>query len=709
MTGAEMDLNAFFYPESIAIVGASRREGSLGRVFLDKLVQYGYTGKIYPVNPKTPEINGITTFPSVTELPDLPDMAVILVRKELAIDEVELCGKRGIRNIVMITAGFREVGGEGIDREKALMEIVGKYKLRLIGPNCMGIINTDPAVSMNASFSPTEPYVGNVAFISQSGALGVAVLEMSTALRLGFSIFISEGNKADLQDHHFLEYIATQDRSKVVTLYLESIENVSEFRKVAAKLSRRKPVIALKAGSSVSGARAASSHTGALASPDRAATALFKQTGVIRAETVEDMFHYALAFSTQPVPDGNRVAIITNAGGPAIMATDAVEKFGLQMAQLSDRTRKALREFLPEEASIRNPVDMIASANEKTYQQTLSTVLQDQSVDAVFVIIVRPPVNTTPEMIAEKFKSLLSNQENRKPVFIILMANHDQQCGLPLFQEMNLPVYDYPEAAVKSMATMVNFRENSRKRPGKVRSFPVSRNELKHIFETAQREKRENLTTEEMMTLMHSYGLPFTRGKIAQSAEEAVTFLKEVGGPVAMKIESPEITHKSDSGCVILNIHTAKDARKSFDIIMHNALLLTTSDKIRGIFVQEMVPRAHELAIGMKRDPNYGPVIMCGMGGIFIEIINDTSFRIAPVTTRDAREMLQELKSYPLLKGARGQKGADLPLIMESIQKISRLSLDWPEIMELDLNPFIVAHEKKNCKIVDARMRVRVK
>lgn len=704
-----MNLDGFFYPESIAIIGASRKEGSLGRVFLDKLVQYGYTGKILPVNPKTDEIDGIPCYPSVDDLPITPSVAVILVRKDLAIEAVDICGKKGIRNIVVITAGFREVGGEGVKREKDLMKVVRKHRLQLIGPNCMGIINTDPKVSMNASFSPTDPFCGNVAFLSQSGALGVAVLELSTSLRLGFSIFISEGNKAHLQDHHFLEYLASHDNTEVVTLYLESIENVPEFRRVTTELSRRKPVIVLKAGSSERGAKAASSHTGALASPDRAADALFKQSGIIRAQTVEEMFHYALAFSNQPVPRGKRVAIITNAGGPAILATDAVEKYGLEMAVLSDKTKSELKQFLPEESSVNNPVDMIASANEETYRQTLSAILNEKSVDALFVIIVRPPVNTTPGMIAEKFRDVLSEKNITKPVFIILMANKDENCGLPVFQELKLPVYDYPDAAVKSMAVMFHHRLWRKKPQGKIKRFPADKSALKYIFESARADNRQFLSTHEMGTILTSYGLPVARGRIVQSAEEAVQFMKDVKQAVVLKVESPDIIHKSDSGCVKLNLHTAENVKDAFNEIMQNALKQTAPEKISGIFVQEMLREGRELALGMKRDPNYGPVIMCGMGGIFIEILKDTSFRIAPVTDADALEMLQELKTYPVLKGARGEAGVDIQLITESIQKLSQLSLDWPEVLELDLNPFIVAPRRENCKIVDVRMEIRIK
>ncbi len=704
-----MNLDGFLYPSSIAIIGASRREGSLGRVFFDKLVNYGYTGKIWPVNPQAADINGIPCYPSIEDLPGTPDLGVIMVRKDLAVEAAELCGKKGIRNIIMITAGFREVGGEGIKREKELMKVVRRFGMKLVGPNCMGIINTDPQVSMNASFSPIDPFRGNVAFLSQSGALGVAVLEMSKSLRLGFSVFISEGNKADLVDHHFLDYLATHNNTRVITLYMESIEDTAKFRKSASRLGRQKPVIALKAGTSEGGAKAASSHTGALASPARATSALFKQCGIIRAETVEDMFNFALAFSNQPTPGGNRVAIITNAGGPAILATDAVEKFDLKMASLSDKTKNQLQTFLPEEASVDNPVDMIASANEKTYQKTLVTILKDPGVDAVFVIIVRPPVNTTPQMIAREFGEVLSGERPGKPVFIVLMAEKDENCGLTLFQELRLPVYAYPEAAVNSLAAMLHYEQWRKKSLGRIIKINADRAGLKHIFEAARAEKREYLAIQEVLNILYAYGFPMAKGKVIQSTAEAVTFLREVSGPVAMKIESEDIIHKSDSGCVQINLQEPEQIAAAYDKIMENALRVTTPDRISGMFVQEMIIGEHELALGMKRDSNYGPIIMFGMGGIFIEIFNDTSFRIAPLTDKDAREMIQDIRGFSVLKGFRGQSGANLEIIEEALLKLSQLALDFPQIFELDLNPFIVAPDRKNCKIVDARMRINLK
>ncbi len=702
-----MSLEKLFLPESIVIVGASRKEGSLGRVFFDNVRRFGYKGRLYPINPKAPEIGGIPCYSSISALPETPDVAVILVRKERALETVEECGRKGIENIIMITAGFREVGGEGIEREKALLELVRKYNLRLVGPNCMGIINTDPEVRLNASFSPTEPYTGNVAFVSQSGALGVAVLEMSKELRLGFSIFVSAGNKADLNDNDFLEFLASHEPTRVVTLYQESIEEVDRFRKITSRLSRKKPLIVVKAGRSQSGAQAASSHTGALASSDTATEALFKQCGIIRADSIAELFDLSLAFSSQPIPRGDGIAVITNAGGPGILAADAIELNRLRLVKLSEETRRRLRSFLPEEASVHNPVDMIASANEDTYQNALQTVLQDPGVDAIMVIIVRPPVNTTPRMIVEKFRSVLKNGK-KKPVFVVLMAQHDDDCGLEVFQELRLPVYSYPEAAASAIAKMVEYGQRRRQPAGKLRKFSVDKGSLRHIFEQAITEKREYLRSNEVTALLDAYGFPLPFSKIIQSPDEALEIFEQRKTPLVLKIESDDIIHKSDVGGVKIGLDTPLKIRQAYQELMDNALQITRAERIQGVFLQEMVTAESEVALGMKKDPNYGPLLMFGMGGVFIEVFQDVSFRLAPITDQDARQMVEETRAAKILKGYRGSSGVNLDLVIETLQRLSQLVLDWPQILEMDLNPFLLSSVTENCKIVDARIRIQL-
>lgn len=700
-----MNLSAFFEPRSIAIIGASRKVGSLGYNFFHNLIQYGYSGKLYPVNPRAEEIDGVPCYPSVNALPEAPDVAVILVPREVAIPTAEACGKKGIKHLILITAGFREVGEEGARLEGELLRILRKYGMRLIGPNCMGIINTDPQVHMNASFSPTEPYPGNVAFISQSGALGVAVLEMARAMRLGFSIFLSEGNKADLKDADFLQYLENHSRTGVLTLYLESIEDVGRFRNICTGLGRKKPIIAVKAGRSSSGARAASSHTGALASPDAATDALFKQCGIIRAQTIQELFEYALAFSHQKLPAGNRVAVMTNAGGPSILATDAIEHFGLTMAYLTEHTRKKLRTFLPDEAAVDNPVDMIASATEETYRQTLETLLQDPQVDAILVIIVRPPVNTTPRLIARQFREVL-NPDSSKPVFVVLMAQPDESCGLEIYQELKLPVFPYPESAARSMARMVAYRERLQSPEGRFPKMVVDRARAKAIFAAPEISSSGYLSTLQAFELLKCYGFPVAEVRLAKALQEAEALFRRFTPPVVLKIESTAIVHKSDLGGVKTNIGNTRQLRQAFREIMASAWKVTEPAHIQGVLLQEMVPGDVEVALGMRRDPNYGPIIMFGLGGILVELLKDVSFRIAPLTDRDAREMLAEIRGYPVLKGVRGKAGLDEDILVDALLRLSQLALNFPKIQEMDINPFILAPEAEKCKIVDVRVRL---
>ena len=703
-----MDLNTFFKPRSIAVIGASHKTGSLGRIFFDQLLNFGYKGDLYPVNPQASDIGGIKCYQTVELIPIVPELAVILVKKDLVSEVVEGCGKKGIKSIVVITAGFREIGGEGIKREKILLKVIKKYGMRLIGPNCMGIINSDPDIRMNASFSPTEPYSGNVGFISQSGALGVAVLEMSKIIRLGFSHFISEGNKADLKDNDFLEYLAAHNQTSVIMLYLESIEDTNRFRTITSKISRHKPLIVLKAGRSISGAKAASSHTGALSSPDRATEALFLQCGIIRAETITDMFNYALAFSNQPIPKGDKIAIITNAGGVGILATDALERYDLKIAQLSDKTKTLLRTFLPEEASVDNPVDMIASANEEAYRKTLATVLTDANVDAILVIIVHPPIDTTPEIIARGITGILSKR-TEKPIFIVLMAETDELKGISIFQQSKLPVYTFPESAARSIAAMVKYQKWLKKPAGKIKKIRVDKASLVHIFEGAKADRRNFLHYEEITTLLKAYDFPLVEGKVTQSPQEAVQFYNHLKKPVALKIESDDIIHKSDSGCVRVNLENPQSITEAFNDIMNNALKISRPEKITGILVQEMIQGSTEVVLGMNRDPNYGPLIMFGMGGIFVEVFKDICFRLAPLSENDAWHMIKETQAYQILKGFRGSEAVDFTAIVSSLLKLSQLSMDWPQISELDMNPFMVAPQQNNCKIVDARIKIHLK
>ncbi|MCK5075277.1 MAG: acetate--CoA ligase family protein, partial [Calditrichia bacterium] len=647
-------LDGFFKPNKIAIIGASRTSGSLGKMFIDSVLKYNYTGELFPVNPKADEIEGVKCYPSIDKLPDNIDMGVILVRKDLALGALEQCGQKGIKNIIVITAGFKEVGGEGIEREEELIKIANKYEQNIIGPNCMGLINTNEQFNLNASFSPTEPDKGNVAFISQSGALAVAILEFAKNLRLGFSIFVSMGNKADLKDIDFIEYVAEEDSTKVITLYQESIENARDFMEKARKISAKKPMIILKAGKTSEGQKAASSHTGALASSDTATQAMFDQCGIIRVNSVQRLCESALAFSTQPIPKNDNICVITNAGGPGILAADAISENGLKMASLSKNTTKQLQEVIPEEASAHNPVDMIASANHDTYAKCTEIALQDENVGAVMVIIVRPPVATTPKMIIESIAKVRKVNPG-KPVFFVVMAQHEHEGGeLDLVTELSIPIFDYPESAAEAIADMRKYDKWQNKKHGSYKKYDVNSELVKKIIQTARDENREHLFDAEVRQVLEAYGFPTPRFTVAKSAIQAIEFFREINGPVVLKIESPKILHKSDIGGVKVNMTSEEEIEKAFASIMSNALKIAKDEDIEGIMVQEMIKGGREVALGMVQDPNYGPMIMFGLGGIFVEIFKDVIFRIAPVTDVEVKEMIEAIKGYPILAGARG-------------------------------------------------------
>ncbi len=701
------NLDGFFKPASVAVIGASRTPGSLGKMFIESLLKYEFTGKIYPVNPKADVIDGLKCYPSVDALPDGTDMAVILVRKELAPGALEQCGEKGIKNVIVITAGFKEVGGEGIEREKKLIEIADRYRMQIVGPNCMGIINSDEKYSLNASFSPTAPERGGVAFISQSGALAVSILDFARDMHLGFSIFVSMGNKANLTDIDFVEYVAEDEATKVITMYQESVDNGAEFMDKIRRITKKKPVVVLKAGKTSAGQKAASSHTGALASSDNATQAMFDQSGILRVDTMQELCETALAFSTQPVPANDNICVITNSGGPGILATDAITKYGLQMAEISGETEKKFREIIPEDGSAHNPIDMLAAGDHNMYASCVEIALQDDNIGAVLVIIVRPPVDTTPKKIIEHIGGVIKKYP-QKPVFLAVMTRHDEESGKDLAAEYSLPVFNFPEAAAKAIADMRRFVKWQNKPLGNVVTYEVDRDKVANIIKNAQEAEREHLTDAEVREVLTAYGFPMPRFAVSGSAAEAVAFQKELGSPVVLKIESPDILHKSDIGGVKVNLHSEEEITAAYEEIMQNALKVTTAERIEGIMVQEMVSGGREVALGTVKDPNYGPMIMFGLGGIFIEIFKDVVFRVAPITDAEADEMMESIKGYPILKGARGEKPVDFAKLREIMLRLSQLLTDFPQIMEMDVNPLLANPVAELTKAVDARIRIEV-
>jgi acetyltransferase len=593
------DLVRLFAPKSLAIIGASRREGSIGKKFLHAVLKMKYTGKIYLVNPKADEIENIKCYPEIENMPVIPDLAVILLPKEFVYQSVQLLAQKGAKHIIIISAGFKEIGVNGQKHEKALLDLVHENGMHMIGPNSMGLFNTDSNISLNATFSPTTPRSGHIAFISQSGALGVGVLELSKKIGLGFSVFVSTGNKADIGDVDVLKYLEHDTNTKVIMLYQESLDNPLDFREICSRLAPQKPILTLKAGRTDSGSRAASSHTGALASDDLVTNAFLKQSGVIRCHTVQEILDTALAFAFQPTPKGNNVAVITNAGGPGIIASDALEQEGLNMTSLSDTTIAQLKEILPAEASVNNPVDMIASATHETYAQVCSLVENDENVDAIFVIIVKPPVDTTPMKIITSLSSVI--QDSEKPFFFTLMADIDDDKSMDRFKNLEIPIYKFPEAAAKALGNMIRYVENKRiliKDTKNIETIKISANR-------AQRGEITQVSFKEIKQILEKYALKMSPFVVVDNLEEALSFHKRMG-VVALKIANEELIHKSDLGMVKLNLSSIEAVQQAFkDIITLSSKHLNSKIKPQ-ILVQQMVSKGTELVLGAKKDLQYG-------------------------------------------------------------------------------------------------------
>ncbi len=694
-------LSKILQPKAIAVIGASRKEGSLGKMFLEAVVRMHFTGTIYPINPKADFIDGIKVYPSLDALPETPDMAIILLAYQYVLPAVEELAQKGVKDIIVISAGFKEVGGEGIEREKALKELVEKYELNVLGPNCMGVFNTDPAYSFNGTFSPTLPAPGHVAYISQSGALGVAVLELNVHSDLGFSVFVSTGNKADLSDTDVLDFLKEDTNTRVVTMYMESVDRPESFRKVGRELAATKPVLAVKAGRTASGHKAASSHTGALANPEHIMDGFLKQCGIVRKDSLEELFDAARAFSLQPLPVGKRVAVITNAGGPGILSTDAIERNGLELAVFSSETMERLTAVLPAEAAKSNPVDMIASANEETYRSVTEIILQDAAVDAILLIIVKPPVNCTPRDIAEALEPVV--QSASKTILPVLMANRDESAGMDVFRRLSLPVYSYPESAAAVLATMWQYKKMRDKMLAAEKAESVKNKNTAPVKAAVNGQAGIG----EVFGLLQSYDIPTAPHLVTASWEELSAFRKQTPGKVVLKTANAQIIHKSDEGLLHLNIENETALRAAYDAIREAVLPKLPAEVSPLFLIQRQLEGGSELVLGGKRDAAFGPVIMAGFGGIFVEVLRDVVFRVAPVSVEEALDMLDDIRAQALLDGARGRDVIDRNVLARIIHNFSRLLADHPEIMEMDINPLIWSAQQNTAIAVDARATIK--
>jgi acetyltransferase len=681
----------FLDPKSVAIIGASREPGKLGYAVLDNIIKSGFSGPIYPINPSAPEILGKQAYPTILDTPGPVDLAVITIPAKFVAKVLDECGQRGVKGCIIITAGFREVGSAGAQMEKELIAIAECYKMRLVGPNVLGMVDT--VTPINASFAAGMPKPGTISFMSQSGALCTAILDWADAHNIGFSRFISIGNKADINEIDLLQAWDADPRTDVMIAYLEGITNGQRFIEVAREVTQHKPVIVLKSGSTGAGARAASSHTGTLAGSARAYDAAFSQCGVIRATSVQDLFDYSVAFSYQPVLPGDRIAIVTNAGGPGIMGTDAVETSGLKLASLTEETQTYLSQQLPAAANVHNPIDVLGDALADRYGMAVDIALKDPNVDGVLVILTPQVMTQVVESAQAVCDAVEKNKGCGKPVLGCWMGQAITKAGADLMNAHRIPNYQFPERAAATFKAMSSYRKWRERPPVEITQIAVDKPRVKAVFDKARAEGRLGLGDFEARDVMEAYGLRLPKSFLAKSPEEAVTAAAEMGYPVVLKVASPDILHKSDIGAVKVGLSDATQVRDAFDIIMYRAEKYMPSADIWGCTVQEMVAKGKEVIIGMSKDPQFGPLLLFGMGGIYVEVLKDVTFRVAPISRLEATEMIGEIRSFPLLRGVRGEKPSDIAAAEDALLRISQLVTDFPEIVELDVNPLVI-HER---------------
>ncbi|HVM61000.1 MAG TPA: acetate--CoA ligase [Verrucomicrobiae bacterium] len=698
-------LQAIFSPKSVAVIGASNRIGTVGHDLFRNILLSGYCGTLYPVNPKASSIAGVHAYTNVGQIPDEVDLALIMVPATAVPDVLEECGQKGVHGAVIVTAGFKEIGPEGAALERRAVETARRHEIALVGPNCLGVINTDANVLLNASFARCMPKHGNIAFLSQSGALCAGILDYARGRNIGFSKFISVGNKADVTEMDLLRYLANDDTTDVILMYLETLVDGRAFielaREITGELAHRKPILAIKSGRTSQGAAAARSHTGALAGSDAVYDAIFAQAGILRVDSVEELFDFAVGFSRQPLPKGNRFAIVTNAGGPGIMATDAAIRHGLELAKLRPETLESLKAKLPPTANFSNPVDVIGDATCDRYTAALEAVLGDPNVDGL-VVLLTPQSMTDIEAIARTIGEIAPS--SKKPVLASFLGHVDVSAGVRILQDHGVPNYEFPENASRSLATMCRYTQWLTRPRTRERQFDVDKATVKQIFARTRQEGRTFLPEAEALAVLNAYGFPMLQHGLAKNEDEAAAWLEKIGGPVAMKIASPDVVHKVDVGGVLLNISTPEEARAGFLKITNGVKQKLPSARLLGVEIQAMAGKGVEVILGISQDPAFGHIVMFGLGGTYVEVLKDVSFRLVPIRELGARNMIKSIRAAKVFDSFRGQPPADTDAIAECLERLSQLVVDFPEITELDINPLIVHAQGKGARVADARI-----
>jgi 4-hydroxybutyrate---CoA ligase (ADP-forming) len=697
-----MSNSIFFSPKSIAIIGASEKPG-VGKTIFYNIAKH-FKGKIYPVTPSNPTVGGLTAYKNVLDIPDSIDLAVVAAPSKFTPSVMEEVGKKGIKGAIIVSAGFKEVDEAGAKLEREVGEIAKKYDIKVIGPNCLGIMSFSKDNIMNSTFLKITPKYGNIALVSQSGAICAATVEDAEAQNIGFSKVISMGNKVDMDESDVLELLAEDEDTRVIVMYLEDVRNARRFMEIAKKITteRKKPIIVLKAGRTAEGAKAAASHTGALGGSDANYEAAFAQCGVIRVDTMGELFDLATAFSKQPLPDGN-VVIVSNAGGPAIISTDACSRYGLKMADISS-IRDEIAAVIPTYGSPRNPVDIVGDADYLRFEKVLLLTLAHPNVGSV-VTMCTPSATLNYDDLA-RILVKMSQQFPNKTILASLMGLAEGMENRRIMSEGGIPYYLYSEPAIRTLKAMYEFKKwvDEASNKGTTLQFAKDTAKVKSIFDNVRKNGRSNLLEEEGYEVLEAYGFPTPKSILCTTEQECMDAVKQIGYPVVMKIVSPDIIHKSDAGGVKVGIKTDDELRNSFRTITENALKYKSDAKIKGVLIQEMVKSAKETILGASQDPTFGPVIMFGLGGIYVEVLKDVVFRVVPIDEKEAINMVESIKTIKLLKGVRGEKSSDLKAIADSLQRLSQLVVDFPEIKEFDINPLLVLEEGKGARVVDARI-----
>ncbi|MCD4699000.1 MAG: acetate--CoA ligase family protein [Phycisphaerae bacterium] len=697
-----MSIEAFFNPQSVAVVGASRQKGKVGHEIVASLVAGGFKGNIYPVNPKAYEVESLRCYPDLKSIGSVPGLVVIVVPAKAVIAVMTECAGVGVKSVIIITAGFKEVGAEGRELEQAVLKIARSAKIRIVGPNCLGIMV--PGSRLNASFGGDLPRIGHIGYVSQSGALMTAILDIAKANDIGFSALVSIGNKVDVNELDIIKAFGQDKDTKVVAGYLESITSGDDFVRQAELISQKKPILLIKSGGTGAGAKAASSHTGSLAGSETAYDVGFDRSGIIRCDSIKTQFDYAQAFVNQPLPSGPSIAVITNAGGPGIMAADAIERRGLTFAKLTDDTINRLSKNLPAAANINNPIDVLGDAPPDRYEFALDVVLDDPGLNAVMVLLT-PQAMTDCAGTAAAIVETAAKKPS-KPVLACFLGGHKIAEAVRILRRGKIPQYDSPESAVTTIEVMNKYACWQSRPKRIIKLFPVNRRKVEHIIDRHLRQGVREIPEMESKEILEAYGFVTPKGTVAMTAEQASNIADQLGYPVVMKIWSPDILHKSDVGGVRIGLNGPQQVMDAFDLMMYRIPKKAPDADILGVLVQEMCTSGREVILGMNRDPHFGPMLMFGMGGVTVEVLKDVAFYLAPITAAEAREMLVRTKTYQILKGFRGKEGVDIDAIAEGLQRLSQLVTAFPQIQEMDINPFIVGIEGTTPIAVDARISV---